>query len=115
MKIKGMEAKHLGFVGWTAPWMGHEYDIFDDLWGTPDGKRYVERYVQGDVVEYNWKVHGYIWYKWVVEKETQKYTREHKGKSVELTEDDFKEYPDEDEPPYYDDPWSLLSSCLFES
>lgn len=53
MKINGMEAKHIGLVGWVAPWLGGECDIFDDLWGTPDGKRYVERYIQVDIVEYN--------------------------------------------------------------
>ena len=61
MKINGTEAMHIGFVGFIPPWEGEEMDIFDDLWGTPDGKRYVERYLQGDIVEYNWVKHGYIW------------------------------------------------------
>ena len=61
MIINGQKAKHVGFVGFHSPWKAEEMDIFDDIWGTPDGKRYVERYLQGDIVEYDWVKHGYIW------------------------------------------------------
>ena len=61
MKINGMTATHIGLVGFIPPWEGEENDIFDDLWGTPDGKRYVERYIQADIVEYDWIKHGFIW------------------------------------------------------
>ena len=61
MKINGTEAKHIGLVGFIPPWEGVEMDVFDDLWGTPDGKRYVERYFHGEVVQYDWMKHGFIW------------------------------------------------------
>lgn len=61
MKINGKEATHIGLVGFIPPWEGEENDIFDDLWGTPDGKRYVERYIQADIIEYDWMKHGFIW------------------------------------------------------
>lgn len=84
MKINGMEAKHIGLVGWVAPWLGNEYDIFDNIWGTPDGKRYIERYFLCDIVEYNWQKHGYIWYDWVIDKHYQDYIKEHKDMFDEL-------------------------------
>ena len=61
MIIEGQKAEHIGFVGFWSPWEADEYDIFDDLWGTPDGKRYVERYIFQDIVRYDWIKHGYIW------------------------------------------------------
>ena len=61
MKINGMVATHIGLVGFISPWDGDEFDIFDDIWGTPDGKRYVERYLQEDIVQYDWMKHGFIW------------------------------------------------------
>lgn len=64
MKINGMEAIHGGLigVGFTPPWRAVGYgDIFDDVWVTPDGKHYVERYIQVDVVEYDPEKHGRIW------------------------------------------------------
>ena len=61
MVIEGQKAEHIGVVGFWSPWDADEYDIFDDLWGTADGKRYVERYVQQDIVPYDWTKHRYIW------------------------------------------------------
>lgn len=68
MVINGMEAEYLGVVGFRAPWNAYENDIFDDLWGTPDGKRFVERYIQADIVEYDWIKHGFIWYEEEIKK-----------------------------------------------
>ena len=61
MIIEEQKAEHIGVVGFWSPWEGDGYDFFDDLWGTPDGKRYVERYITQDIVPYNWTEHGYIW------------------------------------------------------
>jgi hypothetical protein len=63
MEINGMKAEHIGVVGFVAPWKNpNGYAIYEDLWGTNDGKRYVEDYFWGDIVEYNWLKHGYIWF-----------------------------------------------------
>jgi len=58
MKINGMEAKYLGTVGFEK-----DNPMNEVLYGTPDGKRYVELYMHGnDIVEYNWMKHGFIWF-----------------------------------------------------
>ena len=86
MKINGMEAKYIGEATHYFPWTVDEGYTSDAVWETEDGEKYVERYVQGDMVKYSPEF-GKIW----TEEEWEKASKEH-AKLEDLPVYDPNEY-----------------------